>query len=66
VAGERALTTTQPRRRLATNDKSVRRMMRAASKRVRAARAMVMVTRVAGNKEGKGGKGHGVGIEGGM
>ncbi len=41
-------------------------MMRAATKRVRAARAMVTVMRVVGNKEGKGGKGNGVGDKGGM
>jgi hypothetical protein len=41
-------------------------MMKAATKRVRASRALVMVMRVVGNKEGKGGKGHGIGEEGDM
>jgi hypothetical protein len=41
-------------------------MMRAATKRARAARAMATAMRVAGDKEGKGGKGHGIGNEGGM
>jgi hypothetical protein len=36
-------------------------MMMAATKRVRVARVMVMAMRVAGNKEGKGGMGYGVG-----
>ncbi len=39
-------------------------MMRAATKRARASRTMAM--RVVGNKEGKGGKGHGIGDEGGV
>ncbi len=34
--------------------------------RARAARARVMAMRVPGNKEGKGGKGHGIGDEGGV
>jgi hypothetical protein len=46
------------------NDKSMQRMMRAMTKRERAARAMVMAMRVLGNKEGEGGKGHGVGNKG--
>ncbi len=66
VAGERALTTTQPRRWATTNDKSVLRMMMAATKRVRVARAMVTAMRTAVNEEGKGGTGHGVGDGGGM
>jgi hypothetical protein len=41
-------------------------MMRAMTKIVRAARAMVTTKRVTGNREGKGGKGHGVGNEGGV
>ncbi len=41
-------------------------MMRAATKRVRAARATVTAMRVVGNKEGKGGKGNGIGDKGGM
>jgi hypothetical protein len=68
VAGKRGLTTTQPRRRATTNDKSVQQMMTAAKKRARVARAMVMAIamRVVGNKEGEGSMGHGVGNEGGM
>jgi hypothetical protein len=41
-------------------------MMMAATKRVRVARAMVTAMRLAGNKEGKCGTGHGVRDEGGM
>ncbi len=58
--------TTWPQQQATTNHKSVRWMMRAITKRVRAARAMVMVMRVPGNKEGEGGKGNGVGDEGGV
>ncbi len=39
-------------------------MMRATTKMVRGARAMVTTKRVPGNKEGKGGKGHGIGNKG--
>jgi hypothetical protein len=46
--------TTRPRRWAATNDKSVRQMMKAATKRVRVERAMVTAMRVAADKEGKG------------
>ncbi len=64
VAGKRALTTTaQPQRRARTNDKSVHAMMSATTKIARAARAMVTTKRMPGNKEGKGGTGHGVGNE---
>ncbi len=50
-----------------TNDNSVRRMMMAATKRARMARAMVMAMRVVGNKEGKGDdKKDGGGNEGGV
>jgi hypothetical protein len=42
------------------------RMMGAATKRARAARAMVTAMRAAGNEEGKGSKGHGVGNKGGV
>jgi hypothetical protein len=66
VAGKRALMTTQLRRRATRNDKSVRAMMSATTKIVRSARAMVTTKRVLGNKEGKDGKGHGVGNKGGM
>jgi hypothetical protein len=65
VAGQRASTTTQPQRRVMTKKESVLQMMMTAMKRVRVARAMVMAMRVTGNKEGKGGMGHGVGNEGG-
>ncbi len=41
-------------------------MMRVATKRARAARVIVIAMRMAGNKEGKGGKGHGIGNEGGV
>ena len=66
MAGKRALTTTRPRRWVTTNDESVRAMMRATTKIARAARVMVTTKRVPGNREGKGGKGHGIGNEGGM
>ncbi len=46
--------TTQPRRWAMTNNNSVRRMMIAATKRARVARAMVTAMRVVGNEEGKG------------
>ncbi len=58
--------TTRPQRRAITNDESMRRMMTAATKRVRVARVMVMATRVMGNKEGEGGTGHCVSNEGGV
>ncbi len=48
------------------NDKILRQMMVAAMKKARLARAVVMGMRVVGDKEGKGGTGHGVGNEGGM
>jgi hypothetical protein len=48
------------------NDESMRRMMRAATKKARAVTAMVAVMRVVGSKEGKGGKGNGVGDKSGM
>ncbi len=38
----------------------------AATKRAKVARAMVTVMRAAGDEEGKGGTGHGVGNKGGM
>ncbi len=41
-------------------------MMRAATKRARVARRMVMAMRVASDKEGKCGKGHGVNNKGGI
>jgi hypothetical protein len=61
VAGKRASMTTRPQRQATANDESVHAMMRATKKMARVARAMVTTKRVLGNKEGKGGKGHGVG-----
>jgi hypothetical protein len=52
--------TTRPRRWARTNDKGVRRMVMAVTKRARMARAMVTAMRVPVDKEGKGGMGHGV------
>ncbi len=66
MAEKRALTTTQPRRRVTRNNESMWRMMRAKMKRARVARAVVMAMRVPDNKEGEGGKGNGIGKEGGM
>ncbi len=59
--------TTQPRRWATMNNKSMRRMMMAATKRARVERAMVSAMRVAVDKEGKGdNKKDGVGDEGGV
>ncbi len=66
MAGKRASMTTLPRRWATTIDESVCAMMRATTKIARAARAMVTTKRVPGNREGKGGKGHGIGDEGGV
>jgi hypothetical protein len=66
VAGERASTTTQPQWQATTKNKSMWQMMRAGTKRARAARAMVMAMRVEGVKEGEGSKAHGVGNDGGV
>ncbi len=66
MAGKKASMTTQPRWRATTNDKSVWQMMKATTKRARAARAMVMEKRVPGSKEGKGVMGHGISNKGGM
>ncbi len=66
MSGKRASTTTQPWQWAMTNNKSEWQMIRAATKRARAARAVVMATRVAGKKEGKGSKGHGVKDKGGV
>jgi hypothetical protein len=52
--------TTRPRRWATTNDKGVRRMVMAVTKRARMARAMVTAMRVPVNKEGKDSTGHGV------
>ncbi len=66
VAGKRELTTNWPQRHAMTNHKCMHAMMRATTKMARAARAMMTTIRVPVNKEGKGGKGHGVGNKGGM
>jgi hypothetical protein len=58
--------TTRPRRWATTNDKSMQRMVMAATKRARMARVMVMAMRVPVKEEGKGGTGHRVGNEGSM
>ncbi len=58
--------TTQPQRRVTTNNEGMRQMVMAVTKRARMTRAMVMAMRVPVNKEGKGGIGHGVGNEGGV
>jgi hypothetical protein len=43
-----------------TNDKGVRQMVMAVTKRARMARAMVMAMRVPVDEEGEGGTGHGI------
>jgi hypothetical protein len=48
------------------NDKSAQRMMMAATKRARVARAMVTAMSVVGNEAGKGSTGHDVGNDGGV
>jgi hypothetical protein len=48
------------------NKERMRSMMRAATKRARAVRAMVMVMRVVGGEEGEGSKGNGISGEGGV
>ncbi len=58
--------TTRPRRWVRTNNKGMRRMVMAATKRARMARAMVMAMRVPVDEEGEGGTSHGVGDEGGV
>jgi hypothetical protein len=58
--------TTQPRRQAMTNNESVQWTMMAVMKRARVARAMVTAMRVAGDEEGEGRTGHGVGDEGGI
>ncbi len=57
--------TTRPRRWATTYNKSVRQMVMAVTKRARMARAMVTAMRVPVDKDGEGGKGHGVGNDGG-
>jgi hypothetical protein len=52
--------TTRPRRWATTNNKGMRQMVMALTKRARMARAMVMAMRVPVNEEGEGGTGHGV------
>jgi hypothetical protein len=66
VADKRALTTKQPQWQATINDKSVWQIMMAATMRVRAARVMVTVMKMVGNKEGKSRKGHAIGNNGGM
>ncbi len=58
--------TTRPQRWATTNNESVQRMVMAATKRARMARAMVTAIRVVGDKEGKGVTGHVVSDEGGV
>jgi hypothetical protein len=52
--------TTRPRRWATTNNKGMRQMVMAVTKRARMARAMVTAMRVLVDEEGKGGTGHGV------
>ena len=52
--------TTRPQRWATTNNKGVRRMVMAVTKRARMARAMVTAMRVPVDEEGKGGTGNGV------
>ncbi len=52
--------TTRPQRWATTNDKGVRRMVMAVTKKARMERAMVMAMRVPVDDKGKGGTGHGV------
>ncbi len=58
--------TTRPQRWATTNDKGVRRIVMAVTKRARMARVMVTAMRVPVDEEGKGGTGHGVCNEGGV
>ncbi len=64
MAGNRALTTTGPQWRAMINNKSVRRMMRAATKRARVVRVMMTTMRVARDKEGDGNGGKSNGSKG--
>jgi hypothetical protein len=52
--------TTRPQWWATTNNKGVRWMVMAVTKRARMARAMVMAMRVPVDKEGEGGMGHGI------
>ncbi len=52
--------TTRPRRWATTNNKGMRRMVMAVTKRARMARAMGMAMRVLVDEEGEGSTGHGV------
>ncbi len=52
--------TTRPQRWATTNNKGVRQMVMAVTKRARMARAMVTTMRVPVDEEGKGGTRHGV------
>jgi hypothetical protein len=54
ATGKRASMTTGQQQRATMNDKSMQQMMKAATKRARAARALVMAMRVVGDKEGNG------------
>ncbi len=58
--------TTRPRQWATTNNKGMRRMVMAVTKRARMARAMVTAMRVPINEEGEGGTGHGIGNKGGV
>ncbi len=58
--------TTRPQWWMTTNDKSVRQMVMAATKRATMARAMVTAMRVVGDEEVEGGTGHGAGNKGGV
>ncbi len=58
--------TTRPQWWVTTNNKGMRRMVMAVTKRARMARAMVMAMRVPVDKEGEGGTGHGVSNKGGV
>jgi hypothetical protein len=51
--------TTRPRRWATTNDKGMKRMVMAVTKRARMARAMVTAMKVPVDEEGEGGTGHG-------
>ncbi len=58
--------TTRPRRRATTYDESMQQMVMAVTKRARMARAMVTAMRGPVDEDGEGGRGHGIGNEGGM
>jgi hypothetical protein len=60
------MTPTQSQWWATTNNESMQRMMRATTKRARAARAMVTTMRVQSNKEIVSAKGHGIGHKDGV